>query len=591
MSYSKIDLSTCADWIRVTVIVLSLVGADGVCYAQLADVTDEYVLQTEHIGGYLGTGVSFVDFNGDGLDDLSFGHHDGALRFFLGNGDGFEEFELDLDLPVAESKGLLWSDIDNDGDQDLFVTYRLAPNRLWLNLGDLMMQDVSASCGIAQDNRRSFGPCFGDYDNDGLLDLFIANYSYSSDIPGNELYRNLGGGQFEDVTEAMGMGGALLQSFQGQWMDYDRDGNLDLHVIRDRLIYSNLFFENQGAQSDVTFLEIAAEIGLDISINAMSTSPCDYDRDGDLDIFVSGGLEGNVFLTNDGSGSYAIMDEPLVVLNEVCWSAQWFDGDCNGWDDLQITTGMAAYTDYPAVLYQNPDEPDFIFMNNEGELSEDPSFFQTPSVLGFATACSDFNDDGFLDLVSHRIGWTAQVWKGTPNNFNWIKVLPVGTVSNRDGVGTKLELWIDGMPLYRETYCGENYLGQNSRWEHFGLGEATSVDSMRVEWSSGLVDVHYGIPSNFSLTVTEGVAFDPCAEDCSGCIYSEACNYDELALEDNGSCDFSCWFANNVCGNGTIWNAVLQQCTENCPSDINGDDSVNVEDLLLLLGSFGMVCL
>lgn len=558
---------------------------------QLFDVTDDYEIPTIHIGGYLGSGISFADFNGDGIDDLSFGHHNGDLRFFAGNGVDFDEIDLGISFPVAESKGLLWTDIDNDGDQDLLVTYRLAPNKLFRNDGNLNMDDVSATCGIAQDNRRSFGASFGDYNNDGLLDLFIANYSYASDLPGNELYENLGEGQFQDVTNSMGVGGALLQCFQGQWMDYDRDGDLDLHVIRDRLIHPNLFFENQGVEGGWGFVEIASDIGLDVSINCMSTSPCDYDRDGDLDLFLSGGLEGNVFMINDGSGIYTAADEPLSVLNETCWSAQWFDGDCNGWEDLQISTGIAAYSNYPAILYEYPDEPDVMLMNMEGELSDGLSFFQTPSVLGFATATSDFNNDGFIDLVSHRIGLTAQVWKGIPNGSHWIKVRPTGTVSNRDGVGTKIELWLDGVPLYRETYCGENYLGQNSRWEHFGLGEANAIDSMIVEWSSGLIDVHYGIPTNISLVVTEGVEFDPCAEDCAGCMYIEACNFDELALEDDGSCEFSCWYESNVCGSGTMWSSTLNQCIESCPSDINDDEVVNVGDLLMLLASFGSACL
>ncbi|MFZ8837019.1 MAG: FG-GAP repeat domain-containing protein, partial [Flavobacteriales bacterium] len=255
-------------------------------------------LETDHTGGYLGTGMSFADFNGDGIDDLSFGHHNGELKFYQGTGNGFTVLDLDLSTPESQSKGIVWADVDNDGDQDLFVAFRLAPNKLWINQGDMVMLDVSETCGIAQDDRRSFGPAFGDFDRDGLLDLFVANYGYAVDVPqGNELYRNLGNGEFEDVTEAMGMGGDNLQSFQGNWMDIDRDGWLDLYVIRDRFIYPNLFYHNLGAEMGEASFEEEAEIrGLDIAINCMSSSPHDFDRDGDLDVFVSGGLEGNVLL-------------------------------------------------------------------------------------------------------------------------------------------------------------------------------------------------------------------------------------------------------------------------------------------------------
>ena len=143
--------------------------------SQLNDVSALYSINTDHTGGYLGTGLSFMDFNSDGKDDLSFGHHAGELKFYAGTGAGFNAVIFDLELPVAESKAIIWVDFDNDDDQDLLVTYRLAPNKIYLNQGDMTFLDVSATCGISQDNRRSFGACFGDFDNDGLLDLFISN--------------------------------------------------------------------------------------------------------------------------------------------------------------------------------------------------------------------------------------------------------------------------------------------------------------------------------------------------------------------------------------------------------------------------------
>ena len=127
-------------------------------------VVDDGVLGvfSDHTGGYLGSGVSFADFNGDGKDDLSFGHHEGELRFYLAVDDGFEEIDLGLITPNAQSKGMLWADVDNDGDQDLFVAFRLAPNKMWLYDGTLNMMDPSATCGISSVERRFFGPAVGD---------------------------------------------------------------------------------------------------------------------------------------------------------------------------------------------------------------------------------------------------------------------------------------------------------------------------------------------------------------------------------------------------------------------------------------------
>ena len=358
----------------------------GVGSAQLVVDAIDSELVSDHTGGYLGTGVSFADFNGDGLDDLTFGHHNGALSFYAGNGDGFDPIDLGLELPTAEAKGVLWADIDNDGDQDLFVAYRFAPNKLWLNDGEMGFEDVSSSCGIAQDNRRSFGPAFGDFDRDGLLDLFVANYGYAVDVPqGNELYRNVGGGQFEDVTAEFGLDGENLQSFQATWMDVDRDGWLDLHVIRDRLIFPNLFYHNKAEEQGAVWFEEEAQVrkGMDAMLNCMSSSPHDYDRDGDLDLFIAGGLEGNMLLVNNGDGYYTDATNDLVQMNEVCWSGQWLDVDADGWEELHVATGFANYTDYPQVLFQFSDEPDALFHNDAGNLVEAGELYQSESSLAF----------------------------------------------------------------------------------------------------------------------------------------------------------------------------------------------------------------
>lgn len=580
--------------VRQLICALSLVLMQfcfGTMHGQLVidDNTSSTIL-TDHTGGYLGTGISFVDFNGDGLDDLSFGHHEGELRFFQGTGSGFLEVDLELETPNAESKGLIWTDVDNDGDQDLFVAFRFAPNKLWLNQGGLEMVDVSATCGIAQDERRSFGPAFGDFDRDGLLDLFVANYGYSVDVPqGNECYRNLGNGMFEDVTEAMGMDGPNLQSFQGNWMDVDRDGWLDLHVIRDRFIYPNLFYHNTGAETGTAgFVEDGAERGLDVSILCMSSSPHDFDRDGDLDLYLSGGLEGSRLLENTGDGQFTDITSAWVEMNEVCWAGQWLDVDADGWEELHITTGIAAYVDYPSVLSQFDEEPDALFKNDAGELILPGGLFQSVTALGFATATGDFNGDGFVDLVSHKVGLNPEIRTALPNTNHWLRVLLHGVESNADAVGAKIEMWAGSSYWYRETYCGEAYLSQNSRWEHFGAANHTQIDSIRVEWPLGWVDTWYDVPTNTSIELTEfGATTD---EASTGCTYAGACNYNAEAIEDDGSCDFSCLLESLACGNGLVWNPVTTFCEPSCLGDSNGDSVVDVVDLLEFLSAFGQEC-
>ena len=209
------------------------------------DVSNQLGIPSDQTGGYLGAGMSVADFNDDGIDDLSLAHHGGELKFYLGTGEGFDEYLLNLSDYPFEAKSVVWVDIDNDGDQDLFITYRLQPNRMYLNHGDLIMEDITETCGILIADRRSYGASFGDYDNDGLLDLFVANYVSGSDEPFNELYHNLGNAQFEEVTFDLGMGQPLQQNFQGHWVDFNQDGLLDLHLIRDRLCFDNYYYEQQ----------------------------------------------------------------------------------------------------------------------------------------------------------------------------------------------------------------------------------------------------------------------------------------------------------------------------------------------------------
>ena len=169
--------------------------------AQFVDATNDLLLYTDHTGGYLGSGVSFADFNGDQIDDLTFGHHAGQIRYYQGDGEGFEEVLLNIENDLSETKSVLWADIDNDGDLDFLITNRLASNKLWLNDGNMMFTDVTSSCAefLHQLILQSYGASFGDYDNDGFLDLYVCNYHTDVINIRNELYHNNGDGTFTDV--------------------------------------------------------------------------------------------------------------------------------------------------------------------------------------------------------------------------------------------------------------------------------------------------------------------------------------------------------------------------------------------------------
>lgn len=578
--------------------------------AQLLDVSNNLILETDHTGGFLGAGVSFVDFNGDYIDDLSFADHEGDLRFYEGQGDESGFLEIDLDLPdyPLEAKMVLWGDIDNDGDQDLFVTYRLAANKLYINNGNMDFADVSATCGISLASRKSYGACFGDYNSDGFLDLFVCNYTSSIDeYPFNELYTNNGDGTFTESTSEQGLDALGIQSFQGQWVDFNDDGLLDLHVVRDRTIYENYFFEQQVEGSLMPFIEKAEETGLDIAINCMSTSVADFDGDFDSDVYLTAFAEDMNWLMINNGGDFGIDDAtgdvPMnqVQVDGICWGANWLDVDNNGWEDLHVANGYSVFTNYPQVLSIYPDEPDALFYNTEGQFTAaDEVQFQTVSTLSFSTAVGDYNLDGFADLVSHRVGEFAQVLRGSPNSNHWLKVWLEGTDSNRDGVGAKIRVWSGDHAQSRMTFAGENYLGQNSRWELFGLGEESSVDSIEVIWPSGAITQFTELLSDQHWVLTEdGTAtqmwqIDPCLTGgiCQGCSYEEACNFNPLVTVDDGSCVFDCYDVPASCGPGTTWDPTFGWCTPllDCPYDFDGNGFITVGDLLIFLVSFSQVC-
>lgn len=569
------------------------------------DGDQSQVLYTNHTGGYLGHGVSFADFNGDGFDDLTFGQYTGNIYFYAGDGaGGFTQVNLGIDENDGEPKCLLWVDLDDDGDQDLLVTQRLSPNRIYARLADGSFGEVPNAGGMEGTYvERTYGASVADYDQDGLLDVHLCHYhSPSSNSEENRLFRNLGGVdlgmQFQDVTAAAGVGNGIKQSFQSTWVDVDRDGLLDLHVINDRTLWKDALYRNLG---DGTFEDVAEDWGMDLGIYAMSSSFADFDKDGDWDVVVSNGADlGNKFLrqtenvpTLDGGlmlNFEEVSVQANILLDHLAWGALWFDANNDGWQDLFIGTGTSQYTNYPSILNTYPDNVNGFFLNNGGQFPMTNASIEvyTDNELTFASACADHNMDGALDFVSHRIGTHARLLNGVPNDNNWLSVLPVGVTCNQEAIGAVVSLWRNGIGDMRTVTCGTNYMSQNSKRIHFGLGGAQSADSLVIDWPGGGKDVHINFPLNQTIVVTQGLPIDTSNGGTSanlGCTYVVACNYNAEATQDDGECDFSC-----LCGPGTSWDESTQTCTIQCGRDHDGDGIIGTGDLLLFLSGFGFPC-
>jgi hypothetical protein len=542
--------------------------------AQFVNASNDLQLFTDHTGGFLGSGVSFADFNGDDIDDLTFGHHTGQIRYYQGDGVGFEEIQFNIINDLNETKSVLWADIDNDGDQDFLITNRDASNKLWLNEGSMQFTDVTSSCGIStSSNSKSYGASYGDYDNDGFLDLYICNFHTDVINIQNELYHNNGDGTFTDVSAISGVGNGLQQSFQSTWIDIDKDGFLDLHVINDRPQFMNSFYLNNG---DGTFTDMATDWGVDIAVWSMSSTFSDYDSDGDMDLYVTNSLGGNFLFSNkisQSEGFINVTDIEGVIVNKVCWGACFIDHQNDTWLDLYVATGINAYMEYPTVFDLFGSQPNnFYSFSGSSPMMDVSSETPESEQYSFAIASGDFNNDGFPDIVSHQIGLYASVISATPNDNHFLKIRPQGTTVNRDAIGSEVLVYHSsgqntGVNEVKVdvVFCGDKYLSQNSRFLHFGLGSSTEIDSVVVQWPGGDVESFHQISIDESIVLVEGSSNQYCPN------------------------------PSGFCGAGTIWEDETQTCislflADLCPTDVNNDGSTSIQDLLILLAQFGAIC-
>jgi len=460
-----------------------------------ADVLEGVDINT--FGCFAGCGVSFFDFDADGWDDLTFVGIDQPITIYRNEEGIFYPFQT-LES-IGEPKHPIWIDYDNDGDNDLFVSKYQGLPMLFRN-DEMVFTDVSQEVGLpANIEQENFGACWGDYDLDGFLDLYIANFNDFSDdfVTTNILLRNSGDGTFEDVTTYAGVGNGSLKSNGCSWMDFNRDGLPDLHVINDRDYNKNALYLNNG---NGTFEDVSIETGADIGIFAMSSTVGDYDNDGWLDVYITNGpLVGNYLLKNqEGEVFFQQQIEQDVQVFAMCWSAQWIDYDNDMWQDLYV-----AVRDWAGLP-----EPNHFFTNDQGSFSPaDETIFPNDEFIGYANAVGDFNNDGSPDLLQYSDGnEPPALWENSGSDNNYLKLDLTGTTSNKNAIGSWIDCFANGVHQVRYTYAGEDFLAQDSQYEIFGLGQASIVDSLIISWPSGLIESYYAIETNQTLVLIEGLA-------------------------------------------------------------------------------------
>jgi hypothetical protein len=466
----------------------------------------------------MGSGAVWFDYNNDGNLDLFVTMRLEGNKLYRNNGDGtFTEVAQSLGVADAthDGSGAAAADFNNDGWQDLFLA-NSNQDVLLRNNGGNSFSDITASAGISTtDQSRGASASWGDYNEDGFLDLFVANHNmvpgYSNGSTQDRLYRNNGDETFTDVSNILSATGTITGfGFIGGWTDYDRDGDPDLILINDCLSTNPIkikIFRNDGDTHPTlswNFTEVSVPLGIDDCANGMGIAVGDYDRDGWLDLFYSDIGPANLFKNNNGqfndvSGSAGVNGQ---VFPDFSWGTNFFDYDLDGWLDLFLVVGSHHY---PAS--EEP-KPNMLFHNNGNGINfSDVSAAMNMNHDGRArtSVFGDYDNDGDPEMFIVNYGEAPLLMKNNnTNNNHFLKIHLIGTTSNYDGIGSYIKLTTpDGLSQYLETRSGSSLGGGDAIDAYFGLGSNTSVTSLEITWPSGIVQVVENINADQYITVVE----------------------------------------------------------------------------------------
>ncbi|AXC13344.1 hypothetical protein ACPOL_4065 [Acidisarcina polymorpha] len=499
----------------------------------------------------VGCGVAFLDYDNDGWLDIfvlcgtrmEAPVPGSTNRLYKNNRDG-------TFADVTEKAGLLktgWAssvtvgDYNNDGFEDIFITY-YGQNLLYRNNGDGTFTDVTRQAGLLYEGNTRWGSgcTFVDYDRDGHLDLFVANYvdlhldriprpganPYCNfkgvavncgprglPMPRNYLYRNQGDGTFRDVSEETGIAKAQrTYSMTAVAADFVNDNWSDIYVASDST--PSLFFRNNHG---VAFVEEGAERGIALSEDGaeqagMGVAVGDYNLDGKLDIFKTHFSDDtSVLYRNEGKGNFTDVTTTAGIAVEaryISWGTGFADFDNNGWPDLAVVTG-SVYPEVEAAFPEYPlKSPRFIFRNLGNGKFEELIEEAGPGIAALhcsrGCAFGDFDNDGDVDMVVINLNEPPSLLQNDlSGDGKWLKVFLVGTKSNRSAIGSTVIARYGGKAQAQAVMAQSSFYSVNDRRLHFGLGTNTHAD-LEVHWTNGLVEKFAGVKAGGLVTITEG---------------------------------------------------------------------------------------
>ena len=489
--------------------------------------------------GMFGGGACVFDANKDGYEDLFLTSGMNEDVFYVNNGDGsftnkYQGSGLELTQQYV-TQGVVGADVNRDGWVDLFITtittkdsikrIPRAINLLFLNNGDLTFTDVTSQYGLDQLNSFSTGANFGDFNADGYPDLYVGNYfqnyegelTYINDatiVNANQtskgyLLLNIGGKKFRNVFEAYGLD-YKGYGFGGVFTDFDNDGDQDLLVNHDFGYKATPNFVLQNQYPIKKFKDVSEELDMDLKINSMGTAVGDYNNDGILEYYMTNIRFNNFMVKNPLDGTYQNMIKEFGMnILTISWGANFADFDHDGDVDLFVSNGDLNPNDVPMG--------NFYFENQEGEFKESGMANGLNDYgIGRGSVVFDMENDGDLDILvinqepiyDYPVESFTRLFRNDSAKGNWIKIALEGNRSETHGLGSRIEVVSGKKRQIREVDGGgSSHLSQNSTIVHFGLGPATTVDSIIVKWSSAQKQILLDQAVNQQLMIVQEESF------------------------------------------------------------------------------------
>jgi hypothetical protein len=507
----------------------------------------------------MGSGLAWGDYDDDGDPDLFLVNFRGSIfnedpdrdagksALYRNNGDGtFTNISAAAGVERATfGMSAAWGDYDNDGDVDLYLA-NYGPNVLYRNEGDGTFIDVTEATGVG-DDRFSAGSAWSDYDNDGDIDLYVSTYvdfayrdedrqrassQYGSETPytlnpstyspaTNRLYRNDGDGTFTDVAAGTPVANPTGRSLGAAWFDFDLDGFNDLYVAND--VSDNGVFHNQG---DGTFIDIGASSLAADYRGAMGLAVGDYEKDGDLDLFVTHWIaQENAFFENmhaenwkddDGDQRLFFMDSAYAIglaqisLKMVGWATGFADLDNDGHLDLWVVNGNTLELEkdnsrlgpQPMQLFwQDPGKGFF-------EVARQSGTALTKPFVGRGGAHADYDGDGRVDIaVMVHGGQPLLLHNISATDDHWITLRLRQRGGNSRALGARVLVRSGQATQTAQVGANGSYLSQSHTDLHFGLGDQSKIDDITIFWPDGTVEKRTDIESDQLLELTHSATY------------------------------------------------------------------------------------